>query len=246
MENISHTLVLDIGNTKTKAGLFSGMDLLEVIEPATLHNCALWFEKHQITHTIISSVGKEDHKLISFLEGKTRTIRLSYKTPLPFKNLYRSPETLGMDRVAGVAGAMHFYPGKNGLVIDAGTCITYDFMDAKNNYLGGSISPGLNMRLQAMHEFTQKLPLVRFNSPPELTGTNTEEAILSGAFNGMLGEINEMTKRYTQQYGEVQAIICGGDAALFGKQLKNDIFAAPNLVLYGLNKILLFNVEKGL
>ena len=156
--------------------------------------------------------------------------------------LFRS-ETLGVDRIAAVCGAFALFPEKNCLVIDAGSCITYDVLDQKGNYCGGSISPGLEMRLKAMHTFTARLPLVKVNQQVNLIGNSTESCLQSGALYGVLAEIEGIVEKYNQNYAELRVIMCGGDASLFENQLKPTIFVAPDLVLKGLNRILLQNAS---
>jgi type III pantothenate kinase len=163
--------------------------------------------------------------------------------PMPIQIRYATPETLGVDRIAAACGAIALFPGKNCLAIDAGTCITYDFIDHAGNYWGGGISPGIEMRLKAMHTFTTRLPLVKVNQQASLIGNSTESCLQSGALFGVLGEIEGIIQKYDQNYQELKVIICGGDISLFENQLKPTIFAAPDLVLMGLNRILLQNAS---
>jgi type III pantothenate kinase len=149
-----------------------------------------------------------------------------------------------MDRIAGVCGAIQLFPGSNNLVIDAGTCITYDFVDEMAQYHGGGISPGLNMRFKAVHTFTAKLPLVSAKAGVDLIGTTTETSIQSGVINGLLSEIEGTIGRYAVKFPGLKVILCGGDAGFFENQLKATIFAVPDLVLFGLNSILIHNVNR--
>jgi type III pantothenate kinase len=203
---------------------------------------------HQVgvKNMVISSVGTEAGEMVAQLERNGFDVLLvNGQTPLPFTNLYKTPQTLGIDRIAAVAGAQFLFPQKNGLVIDAGTCITYDAISSNGEYKGGAISLGLTLRLRALHEFTNKLPLIEPRWPMNLEGNSTEESILAGVCVGLIDEINGKIQRYEQQYSELQVILTGGDADFLGKHLKSNIFAAPLLVLLGLNQILLFNVKKG-
>jgi type III pantothenate kinase len=235
------TLCIDIGNTKTKAAVFNDAILLELFtDSIDIHHI---LATYPITHSILSSVGNEQQELELLLAKSTSFVKLSPGTPLPFHNAYATPNTLGMDRVAAIAGAMHFFPGTACLVIDMGTCITFDFITADAQYLGGAISPGASMRLKAMHQFTQKLPDLSFKSADTFIGNSTETSMLSGTFYGILGEIEETIHRYEEQFGFIQVITCGGDSPVFDKHIKRNIFAAPFLVLYGLNKILTFHVR---
>jgi type III pantothenate kinase len=192
---------------------------------------------------IISSV-KTDEALISSWASKAkRYFILNSDLPLPITNLYATPKTLGMDRLAAVCGAHQLFPSDNCLIIDAGTCITYDFKDKEANYHGGSISPGLAMRFKAVHTFTAKLPLVTPKPGVKLIGQSTETSIQSGVVNGLLAEIEGIIRQYLEKFPELQVILCGGDAGFFENQLKASIFASPELVLMGLNTILNYNVS---
>ncbi len=238
-------LVVDIGNTKIKAGIFNDNTLQKtfVFDKDKTPDLQKIIDTYLPSKSILSNVGFEDIEIEKILSAQTDFIKLSHQTKLPFNNHYQTPQTLGMDRIAAVAGAVQMFPKTNSLIIDLGTCITYDFISADDNYLGGAISPGLQMRLHALHHFTQKLPQLTFKEINEFVGTTTETSILSGVFYGILGEINETITRYEQRYGAVQVITCGGNSVLFDKHIKRNIFAAPFLVLYGLNKILAINVH---
>ena len=146
-----------------------------------------------------------------------------------------------VDRIAGVCGAQQKFPGEPCLVIDAGTCITYDFLDRQGNFLGGGISPGLMMRFQAVHTFTSKLPLVNPVEKVNLIGDSTERCIQSGVINGLAEELNGIIRRYQGEFDGLRVILCGGDARFFENILKGPIFAVPELVLSGLNSILNYN-----
>ncbi len=166
-------------------------------------------------------------------------------TPIPLKNLYQSTSTLGSDRIAASVGAFSLYPSQNVLTIDAGTCIKYNFVNTNNEYIGGAISPGINMRLRSMNHFTSRLPLVQFDFNYEkLTGTSTEESLLSGALIGSVTEIESMIERYSDKYENLITVITGGDADYLCKQVKSRFFAHPDIVLNGLNTILNLNIEK--
>lgn len=236
-------LVVDIGNTRSKGGVFEdGVLLSEVLVFGDdLLPLQTLIETWNPTHSLVGSVAKDSQVLMDLLKQHTSAIQLSPDLIFPFKNEYATPQTLGMDRVAGIAGAVQLFPEKNCLVIDAGTCVTFDFVTNDNRYLGGAISPGLNMRLKAMHTFTQKLPDLLFERPDNYIGDSTRSSMLSGSYFGLMGEINETIARYEEQFGEVQVLLCGGDAAMFDKRTKKSIFAAPDLVLNGLFKILQLN-----
>ena len=241
-------LIIDIGNTLVKTAIFDGDKIVELVTSEngldeTLEKVTA--EYSDITSGIVSSVRHYDDSIIGTLLPGVTMIRLSHKTPLPFKNNYLTPETLGRDRIAAAAAAVHLFPGENVLVIDAGTCITYDIVTSDREYLGGAISPGLKMRFDAMHTFTGKLPLVNPDvlSDIELVGKSTRESLLSGGQLGILLEVTGMIEAFKVKFGNLKTVIGGGDYNYFDKYLKNNIFAAPNLVLTGLKKILDFNEE---
>jgi len=238
-------LAIDIGNSRTKLGVFDHRKMLEhkVINNGDLEQLNIPIRDLEIDALILSSVNREAEKKLNLLELKCTQIRLDDQLPLPFKMEYETPETLGKDRIAAVAGAMKAFPNSNQLVIDAGSCITYDFLTADHRYLGGAISPGLQMRLKAMHQLTDALPLIQWegNELPQLIGKSTISSMLSGAINGAVGEIKSFITTYQRQYNELKIVLTGGDANLFEIELKNGIFADPNLVLKGLNEILIYN-----
>lgn len=239
------TLAIDIGNTRTKATVFDNSNVLNecVTDTASLHAIIQQFKPE---HAVLSAVGPGAEEIIGIIRDHgIPLLHVNYQTPFPFTVDYGTPHTLGMDRLAGVAAARYLYPGTHCLVIDAGTCITYDFITAEGVYTGGAIAPGLTMRLRAMHEFTHKLPQPNLHWPADFEGKSTEQSLLSGVVPAVADEINGRINRYTQRYGPIQTILCGGDAPLLSEQLKNNIFAAPSLIMKGLNQILLFNVNKG-
>jgi type III pantothenate kinase len=239
------SLVLDIGNTRCKAAVFNGDTLLEKrrFDPDDMDALIILVETYRPSLSMMSSVGVDAKVFQKYLEAQTRCLELTSSLPVPFRNLYATPQTLGMDRVAAVAAAKHLFPDRHCLVIDMGTCITYDFVTAQHDYLGGSISPGLRMRLQAMAYFTKRLPEIEPEVPDTFIGDSTRNSMLSGMYYGVLGEINELVERYEKQFGDLQVILCGGDSGMFDKHTKKSIFAAPDLVLDGLNQLLHYNVK---
>jgi type III pantothenate kinase len=236
-------LVLDIGNAFIKAGVFQRKHLLNSFTSTICNDefLEMIFASHAIALSIVSSVREIPEEVLTFLNEHSRMIRFSLLTPIPVVNCYKSPATLGNDRLAGVVGAHALYPGENILVIDAGTCITCDFINAHSEYIGGSISPGLSMRFKALNTFTGKLPLVDITDYHELTGTDTTTSILSGVINGAVFEIDAMIAGYCSLYTPLRTLICGGDALFLAERLKSSTFAAPELVLTGLNEILDYN-----
>jgi type III pantothenate kinase len=171
-------------------------------------------------------------------------INLDVSTKVPFQNHYKSPETLGVDRIALVSAAVKNYKEHNVLIIDAGTCITYDFINRENKYLGGAISPGIRLRYQSLNNLTANLPLIKTKMPQNVIGNTTEESIHSGIINGIINEIEGTISRYDEKYKDLTVILTGGDANFLSKRLKSSIFANSNFLLEGLNYILEFNTNK--
>ena len=240
-------LIIDIGNTRTKVAVFENGMLLKVdsYESITGEQLDSYLKKELITHSILASV-RSDAAVVGQLENTLRKhtsyIRFSLESATTIKNFYKTPQTLGLDRLAGLLGAQALYPQTNCLVIDAGTCIKYDLINHTGSYFGGSISPGISMRFKALHEFTGKLPLVNFDAKfATKEGTDTISSILSGVIQGALFEMKGFIESYYNRYDQLHVILCGGDALFFDTQLKNGIFAhllyvEPHLVLFGLNE----------
>src|SRR6202000_3444782 len=221
-------LVIDIGNTLTKIAVFGQDELLQaehypVVEAVTLLKL---IEQYGINKAIISSVKKEIESWRSTLEGRIDLKYFNVEMTAGIRNQYKTPKTLGLDRLAAVIGANQLYPGKGSLVIDAGTAITYDWVDAEGNYFGGSISPGLNMRYKALNYYTAGLPLINADTTfMETYGNNTTTAILSGVQNGIKHELTGFVESYKKHGEELNIILCGGDGIFFDTLLKNSIFA---------------------
>jgi type III pantothenate kinase len=239
-------LVLDFGNTRTKLALYKvdKLESLQIFDQLSLKGLLDALVTHAVQRTIFSVTGNPQPEVLEFLKRELLAIEMSSLTPVPIKNLYKTPETLGKDRLAAVLGAHALFPKENCLVVDAGTCITYDWLSRHGEYLGGNIAPGLRMRLQAMHHFTSKLPLVApSEEQPGAVGYSTESAIQFGAAYGMLQEVKGYARWGQKHFGPVKTVLTGGDAEFFGSYLKRKIFVRPDLVLFGLNKILQFNVN---
>ena len=191
---------------------------------------------------ILSCVSEVDQKVINVLIQKAvHFMELTAETRLPINNLYKTPETLGKDRLAAVVGAYSLFPGKDILVIDAGTALTIDFVDREGNYHGGIISPGLNMRFRALHEYTKKLPLQAYKDDFEIIGDSTTSAITSGVQNGIIFEVNAYINYFVKKFPQLVNILTGGDINFFVNKIEKCIFAEPNLVLFGLEKLILIN-----
>ncbi len=199
--------------------------------------------KHSPKNAIISAVGKEDKNLFEFLRNQMPTLELDYNTSLPIVNLYKTPETLGCDRIAAAVGANYLYPSTDLLVIDSGTAITYDLINSKAEYIGGAISPGIYLRYKSLNLHTAKLPLLNSLSNNSFIGATTDECIESGVLNGVVGEVDYFIDRIKKDYPSIKVVLTGGDANFFVNKLKNSIFVVQNLVLIGLNRILDFNAK---
>jgi type III pantothenate kinase len=237
-------LAIDVGNTFIKAGVFDKGRLTSFRSNMNEEELIHLFAEIKPEHLIISSVGKSPSSIFELLGPVKKTIFLDSSTNVPLINLYKTPQTLGMDRIAASVGAAFLFPETDRLVIDAGTCITYDFIDYKDQYHGGGISPGIDLRFKALNTFTKKLPLVERNNEVELIGSNTEKSILSGVINGVLCEVDGIISQYKSRYSGIKIIICGGDSSFFESKIKETIFAVPELVIIGLNRILEYNVSK--
>jgi type III pantothenate kinase len=236
-------LILDQGNSFMKAGVFSGEALLytAVFKQFGEEEITSLFESFPVTNTILSSVIDTGSELTELLSSRSKKFVFSDEnTPLPIANLYKTPETLGKDRLAACVGANYLKPDSNLLVIDAGTAVTYDVVNAENQYVGGNISPGLEMRKKALHNFTQKLPLIEITEPVPMLGATTHEAILAGIVNGFIYEIEGYISAVSSVYPNLSVFLTGGDAFYFERKLKSSIFANQNLLLVGLNRILNF------
>jgi len=239
-------LVIDIGNTLSKVAVFDGTDIVEL--NTTQKISVEYFQNllkslQDIQSSIIAHVADIDEQIINYLASVLNLIVLSETTPLPFVNKYETPLSLGYDRIAAVAGASNIFPNDNVLVIDAGSCITYDFIKSGKEYMGGGISPGLKMRFSALNTFTGKLPLINsdLEKSVKLIGTDTKKSILSGVQNGILQEVDGIIDSYKMLFPGIKIVLSGGNYKYFDKTLKNNIFATPNIVLRGLNRILDFN-----
>jgi len=236
-------LTIDLGNTRVKAALFKERELLELKVYPSLKDLSIDKAFYcQANHCMVASVVDSIESISDVLKGITGVENYSVKKPSPLKNLYKNPDTLGTDRFAASVGAFSLYPNKNVLVIDAGTCLKFNFTNEKNEFLGGAISPGLQMRFKALQHFTDKLPLVEFDENyNKLIGQTTNESILSGVMNGILQETDGIIIEYKRAYPDLTIVVTGGDAGFFAKHLKNRIFTHPNLVLIGLNETLIYN-----
>jgi type III pantothenate kinase len=237
-------LCIDAGNTRTKAVVYdaAGRTLESIIaEENNIVPILELISRQGIEHVIVSTTGQRDWQL-SDLGIKGKNIELSHETPLPIQLIYTTPTTLGRDRIAAACGANALYPGKNCIVISAGTCMTTDIILGTGLYLGGNIAPGLRMRLQSMHEYTARLPLIEPGWPENNFGDSTEHALQNGACLGMVMEIEGIFQRAKNAFGEVLIVMTGGDADFLAERLESQIFVAPELATQGLFQILALNV----
>ena len=237
-------LTLDIGNTQSKLAVFNNslvvvktFDSEFIIDE--IDGFLLLYPS--IKNLIVCSVTDITLNLEKYNFNNVHFV--SSNSNIPFENLYLSKDSLGNDRIALVSSASISYPGKNVLIIDAGSCITYDFINDKNQYLGGAISPGLNMRCKSLNEFTSKLPLVSFESSDKLIANQTIVSINVGVANGVVFEIEGFVRQYLSEYDNLTVILTGGNSDFLSNQLKISIFANQNFLLEGLNNLIKLNIS---
>ncbi len=238
-------LVIDVGNTLVKWAVFEQYTLLISAKSShdnwkqSIKNTIIKFQK--IDKIVVASVGKIDKDEFSNIDTSIKCYFINHLYIFPFKNLYTTPKTLGIDRMVLATGAVLTFPDKNRLVIDAGTCITYDFITSENEYLGGAISPGIRLRYESLHNYTAKLPLLTKEYPINEIGNSTNESIHSGIINGIAHEIDGFINQFINNNENFIIILTGGDADFLANQLKNPIFANSNFLLESLNQTFQFN-----
>jgi len=241
-------LVADIGNSRAKIAIFSEGKVIELLTTDELTLVLLQEIKVRfpdMDKAILSTVSFVHPGIVSYFRDTfPYFLELNHVTPVPILNNYKTPETLGLDRLAAAIGAMELFPGKDLLVIDTGTAITIDLVEGNGTFAGGNISPGMRSRFRALHEYTQNLPLVAATGEKLFIGRSTEEAIHAGVINGIVMEIDGMIDLLKKQHPEIEPILTGGDALFFERRLKNRIFVKSEITLIGLNRILEYNVEK--
>ena len=262
------TICVDVGNTLIKVALVEDGVVQSVVVFSTTpspnappqpslkgrESTPLWegvggrlSSLPQADACILSSVSIVNQEMVDVLKQKAAYfMELTSSTPVPIRNLYQTPETLGKDRLAAVVGAFSLFPGRDILVFDAGTALTIDFIDKEGNYRGGNISPGLNMRFRALHDYTQKLFLQSQTDDYEMIGTSTTSAITSGVQNGIIFEMNYYINHFVKKFPQLVTILTGGDVNFFENKFEKRIFAEPNLVFIGLMKIIEFNFQKNM
>ncbi|GAB3899250.1 type III pantothenate kinase [Larkinella knui] len=239
-------IAIDWGNSTIKAGFFDRGKLMEAYPTLSVESLQGLIETHLPEAVVVSSTNRPADQMRQQLRLKpaTRWLNVDGYTPVPMEKRYDTPHTLGTDRIASAVGAKVRFPQDDCLVIDMGTCVTYDYVDAESVFHGGMISPGFRMRFRAMHSFTERLPLVEPDElRPSLLGKNTRQAMQAGVVNGLLAELNGIIEAHRREHPNIKVLICGGDAPFFESSLKPPIFAVPELVLIGLNRILQHNVD---
>ena len=238
-------LALDCGNTQLKLGVFAGQQMItrQMIAYGEVLSALqeLQMAYPELQQAILSSVGRIPVEIQQYLRVTYETTTVDRHMKFPFTSRYKTPETLGTDRMVLAASACYQYPGQNVLIIDAGTCITYDFKTETETYLGGAIAPGLQLRYKSLNDHTANLPLLIPSFPQSVVGRSTEESIHSGVLMGTVFEIEGVIQHYCNSYGSVVVILTGGDGEFLAKRLKSTIFANSNFLLEGLNYLLAFN-----
>jgi len=231
-----NTICLDFGNTRLKAAMFAGSEIVETVDltTSTLENMKSLLEKYLPERSILSSVIDHEPAIDAMLIERTKFHRLTHQTKLNFSIPSNKPETVGADRLALMAAAVHYYAGKNSLIIALGSCITYNFINQDAVFLGGAISPGIDMRFRSMHEFTAKLPLAKTDWNIPFIGYDTITNLQSGVIHGVQAELDGIIQRYRERYGNFNVLLTGGYSAYFASQLKNKIFADHNFLFKGL------------
>lgn len=243
-----HNLVIDIGNTNSKLAVFDEKTLVDyqVLKDITAAGLIGLIKIYKVVNSSVSIVRQDLKEVIDVLESHTNYIPFSTSINTGIKNHYQTLSTLGLDRWAKVIAAANCYPGRNSLMIDSGTCITYDLLNSGNEYFGGSISPGIDMRFKALHHFTGRLPLVKWEQEADVPqGRDTESAIKNGVLQGVINEVEGFISAYNKENKGLTVLLTGGNAAFLLEQLKNSIFAPqiihdPYLVLKGLNEVIAF------
>ncbi len=240
-------LIVDAGNTFVKFAIFDEGDLIfqekQELQDFCNHVKKVFEDFPKVTQAIVANVGALGKRDIAIIAVFCKVHQLSYRSKVPYKNCYATPKSLGVDRMALATAAFYQFPNKNSLVIDAGTCITYDMLLDSGDYLGGAISPGLAMRYKALHQQTNSLPLLEMEDLLDFVGNSTESSIHSGVVNGVSCEIDAVIHQYRQRFTDLTVILTGGNAQFLSKRLKNTIFAHSKFLLEGLNYLLEYNKQ---
>jgi type III pantothenate kinase len=236
---MSVTLCFDFGNTRKKCAVFHNAEIKEAItlDDDSTETIQSLINQFLPAKSILSSVIDHNMSIEELLATKTKFHKLNHLTKLPFTTPVNKPETIGADRLALSAAAVHFYSQKNNLIIGLGTCITYNFINKYHEFVGGAISPGMEMRLKALNYYTARLPLIKADSNIPLIGYDTNTNILTGVVMGMAKEIDGFVDAYQERFGNFNVLLTGGDIVYLGSHLKNKIFADPDLIFKGLYAI---------
>jgi len=240
-------LAIDVGNTRIKGAVFEHNTLLEQFVfgretfEINLNNILKLYPK--CDHLVVASVGNIEKEAFLSFADRIKIHYISQSSVFPFKNLYETPSTLGIDRMVLASGAVLQFPDQNRLVIDAGTCVTYDFIDAADNYLGGAISPGIRLRYESLHNYTARLPLLQRAQAENFIGNSTAQSIHSGIIEGVVHEIDGFIGQYGERYSNFIIILTGGDSEFLAKRLKNTIFANSNFLLESLNQTFQYKIK---
>lgn len=240
-------LIVDIGNTLIKLAVFDRGRIVDQRTAERLHPALMGelLDAWPVRQAIVASTRGESDEVLELLRPRVgRLVEFTSQTPVPVANDYLTPETLGRDRLAAAVGATVLYPGRNCLIVDFGTALTIDLVTADGTFRGGVISPGMNTRFRALHDYTARLPLCAATADEELMGLTTDEAISRGVMNSMTFEIEGYIARMREKIDDLHVIFTGGDAKCFVKRIKNTIFANCNLVLSGLDRILEYNASE--
>ena len=230
------TLCIDFGNTRLKAAVFHDHSFIEEIniESDSIERISSLLEKYNPVKTILSSVINHNPEIEILLASKTLFHKLSNQSKLNFHIAVSKPDSIGPDRLALIAAACHIYPNKNNLIIGLGSCITYNFVNQQHLFIGGAISPGMDLRFKSMHDYTAKLPLVQSDPNFPFIGYDTKTNLQSGVIFGIASEIDGFIEKYSEKYGNFNVVLTGGDAPYFASQLKNKIFADVYFLFKGL------------
>ncbi|MBA2500673.1 MAG: type III pantothenate kinase [Chitinophagaceae bacterium] len=239
---MSFTLCLDFGNTRRKAAVFQDGNIIKHISLENdLAGIQSLLQEFKPDKSILSTVVNHTEEIEALLAAKTQFHLLSHQTLLPFTTPVNKPASIGADRLALAAAAIHLHPNKNNLVIGLGTCVTYNFINNKNEFIGGAISPGMEMRFKAMHHFTAKLPLAIADWNVPVIGYDTQTNLTAGVILGMALEIDGFINEYQQRFENFNVLLTGGDIRFLGSHIKNEIFADPDLIFKGLYAISVVN-----
>ena len=240
-------LAIDIGNTRIKGAVFEHNTLIErfsfLLDALESNVNSILKQYPKCTDLVVASVGNISEESFLSFQNRLQFHFISNQSTFPFRNLYQTPNTLGIDRMVLASGAVLQYPNQHRLVIDAGTCITYDFINDEDEYLGGAIAPGIRLRYEALHQYTAKLPLLTTTFPEQYIGNTTDQAIHAGVIHGILHEIDGFITQYQTQYPKIIIILTGGDAVFLAKRLKNTIFANSNFLLESLNQTFQYKIK---